>query len=321
MKVGVIGGGNWGKNLIRTLNAMGVLGGVAEGRAEAREALQAEYPEIPFFATHGELLDSGIGAVSIVTPAETHFELTKEALEKGLDVCVEKPMVLSGAHADELNRLAKDQERILMVGHLLLYQPAVQWIHKALGEGLIGEAFSFHQERLNLGRARSVENVLWSFGVHDIAVLLFLSGAEPRRTQFSGKAGLQRGIEDDTYIHLEFSNGSLGHIHSSWLWPELRRMLTIVGSKGMIVYDEVAQKVTLHKKTIDSELKNVNDGSEVVFEGAGEPLRLEMEHFVECCRTRRTPDSDGVSAAYVIRVMEEADRIKESLAAALVQSV
>jgi len=308
MKAGVIGAGPWGKNIVKNLHALGKLGGVAESDATLAATLAEQYPGVPIFSSAEDLLDTDISAVCIATPAHTHHAIAKLALEAAKDVLVEKPMVLSSGEAEDLVRIATKGNRILMVGHLLLYQPAIRFIKQTLNSGLIGEVYSFHQDRLNLGRARNKENALWSFGVHDVAVLLYLADSGVKDVQFFGHCGLQRHIEDDTFLHLSFSNGSVAHVHSSWLWPEVRRQLTIVGSSGMLVYDELKQTVVHVKKSIDQQLKNVDDGAETIYEGSGEPLKLELEHFMDCVETRRTPISDGASGVEVVRVLEMASR-------------
>lgn len=306
MKAGVVGGGNWGKNIAKNLFALESLGAIVEIHENARRELAELYPAVPIYSSAEELYATDIRAVCIATPAGTHFSLAKQALESGKDTYVEKPLALSFAEGQRLVEIAKDHDRILMVGHLLLYQPALAFVKKSIDEGLIGEVYSFHQERMNLGRARAVENVLWSFGVHDVAALLYLAGEAPTKVVSSGQCALQKHIEDDFYVHMVLESGRQAHVHSSWLWPELRRRLTVVGSTGMLVYDEIEQKVTLHRKRIDSELKNVNEGEEVVFSGAGEPLKLELQHFLHCCETRTQPISDGPSAVDVLRVLEQA---------------
>ncbi len=253
------------------------------------------------------LLQSDINAVAIATPVPTHHAIAKAFLEAGKDVFVEKPMTFTVAEAEDLVATAKAGGRVLMVGHLLLYQPAVHWLKEYLDGGKLGQIYSLHQERMKLGRARAVENVLWSLGVHDVAVLLYLVGAAPASTSFSGHCGLQAEIEDDTYLHMEFPGGIKAHLHNSWLWPENRRRLTVVGEKGMLVYDEIAQNITLHRKIIDAELQNCDGGDEVVFEGSGQPLKLEMEHFIDCIKTRATPRSDGQNGLEVVRVLETAN--------------
>jgi predicted dehydrogenase len=310
MKIAVIGAGPWGKNLVKNLHALGKLGAIVEPNSEAASAMIKDYPEIPVLTSLEMLLRSDMAGVCIATPAGTHFEIAQQALKAGLDVFVEKPMVLTEADATELVALAKAERRVLMVGHLLLYQPAISFLKQALENGLIGEVYSLHQDRLNLGRARNKENALWSFGVHDVAVLVYLAESEVESANMVGHCGLQSGIEDDTYLHLTFANTMQAHIHSSWLWPETRRQLTAVGSKGMLVYDELKQTVTHVKKRIDGDLKNVDEGTEVVFEGSGEPLKLEMEHFIQCMENRSKPISDGQSGVQVVRVLELAAKGK-----------
>lgn len=312
VKVGLIGAGGWGRNLARALHELGALGAIAELRPEPREELKALYSDVPLYPDHRALLHGDFPAVAIATPAATHFVLTKEALLAGKHVFVEKPLALSASEAEELVALAHATNRILMVGHLLLYQPAIPWIKAFLDSGALGKLWSLHQERLNFGKVRTVENALWSLGVHDVAVLLFLVGQAPERVAAHGQALLQPAVEDDVYLHLWFSGGVQAHIHSSWLWSEKRRRLTLIGEKGMLVYDELAQTVVLHHKRISFDLSQHDAGAEEVFRGHGEPLLLELEHFLECVREGRTPLSDGASAVPVVRVLEEATRQLEA---------
>ncbi|MDB4616439.1 hypothetical protein OAE33_03485, partial [Akkermansiaceae bacterium] len=179
----------------------------------------------------------------------------------------------------------------------------------SLGRGDIGQVYSLHQRRSKLGRVRSVENVLWSFGVHDVAVLLYLAGQAPMDVQVSGHCGVQKGVEDDTYLHLTFPDGSKAHLHNSWLWPIVERGLIIVGEKGMLVYDEIAQNVKLVKKTIDADLQNLDEGEEIVFEGSGQPLRIELDHFVDCCKSRSIAKSCGQNGLDVVRVIDQAEKL------------
>lgn len=308
MTVGVIGAGNWGRNLVGTFYRLGQLAGVAEVDPGLREELRRAYPGIPVYQEARELIAADISAVAIATPAHTHYQIAQEALLVGKDVFVEKPLALSRAEAEELVHLAAAQNRILMAGHLLLYQPAIQWLKNYIGSGAIGNLVNLSQERLKLGRVRSVENVLWSFGVHDIAVLLYLVGERPWEVKATGQCFLQEGIEDDVHVHLKFSAGVQAHLHVSWLWPEQRRRLTIAGSKAMLTYDELSQEVILYKKRITPELQNHDEGSEVVFRSSEEPLLLECRHFLECVKERREPLSCGRSALEVIEVLEGAGK-------------
>ncbi len=304
MKIAVVGAGQWGMNLVQTLHSMGVLGAVVEADSERRASKSSATPGVPWVSS---LEDAPpCEAVVIATPAPTHFDVAKAALQSRQDVFVEKPIALSAVQARELRDLAAAQKQVLMVGHLLLYQPAVRWIAGFLKEEGIGKLYSIHQERLNLGRARAAENVLWSLGVHDIAVLLSWVGEPPKKVSAFGQAALQTGIEDDVSLHLSFASDVQAHLHVSWLWPERRRRTTLIGSKGMLVYDELDQTVKLHRKAIQTPaLQNIDGGVETVFETSGqEPLRLEMEHFVARCQDRQTPLSGADHALEVTEVLE-----------------
>lgn len=313
MQVALIGAGQWGQNLAANLYALDALFAVAEPCPSVRQRLASQYPGVLLLEDHRPLLDSAVAAVAIATPAPTHYALVREALLAGKDVFVEKPMTLSSQEAETLADLAERQGRVLMVGHLLMYQPAVRWIKDYLASGRLGTLVSLHQERLNLGRARAVENALWSFGVHDVAVMLHLVGSPPQTVTACGQATVTAGVEDDVHLHLGWENGVQAHLHASWLWPEKRRRLTVIGTNGMLVYDELDQAVYLHRKGITPELKNRDDGVEVAFAGHGEPLRLELAHFLRRMADRKRPLSDGRSGAAVVRVLETASRRMEEV--------
>lgn len=308
VQVVVLGAGPWGSNLIRTFHEIGALAAVVEPDEEARAHVADSYPDVTVFARAEEAWASPWPAVVIATPVPTHFRLAHEALAAGKHVFVEKPLTLTTYEAEELVRLATECRRILMVGHLLLYQPAIQWIKEHLDQGLIGDVVGLHQERLSLGRVRTAENALWSLGVHDVAVLLYLVGVAPTDVIATGQRVLQPTVEDDVRVELRFPGDVRAHLHSSWLWPERRRQLTIIGTAGMLVYDELVQTVTLHRKAIGPDLMALDDGAEVVFVGEGQPLRLECEHFLEAVRTGRKPLSDGESGLEVVRVLDRAQQ-------------
>ena len=312
MKVGVIGGGHWGKNLVRNFAEIGVLAGVADPVEGDRSRALEEAPGIELFANEKDLLAAGYDAVAIATPAATHFGIARAALEVGLDVFVEKPVTLDAAEALELHELAEKGEQVLMVGHLLLYQPAVKFITEFLRAGKLGQVYTLHQRRSKLGRVRSEENVMWSFGAHDVAVLLVLAGEAPDQIQAWGHAAITPGVEDDTYLHLEFPSGIKASLHNSWLWPRVERELIIVGEKGMLVFEEESSRVILHHKVVDGEGLHHERGEEILFEGSAQPLRLELEHFLECCQKRKTPISDGRNGFETVRVLEEASRILQT---------
>jgi predicted dehydrogenase len=265
MKVGVIGAGKWGINHVRTLQRIGALGEVAEPDDRAREAAQKKIPGASFVKDAETLLKGPSEAVIVATPVGTHFDLARAALRAGKHVLVEKPMCLRSEDADALTRLAKEKKRVLMVGHLLVYEPGIRWMRDYIQNGHLGVVYSLHQWRLNLGTARRVENALWSLGVHDIAVATWLLGGMPTRVVAAGQRLLQKTVEDDAYLHLEFASGARSHLHASWLWPSKSRGLAIVGARGMLAYDEASRVVTLHNKGIRQDLTTRDDGAQEVF--------------------------------------------------------
>lgn len=306
-KVAVVGAGRWGWNLARNLRDMGVLTAVADGDPGVRARVGAELDGVASFQSLEEVLASDVDAVVIATPAPTHAELATRSLRAGKHVLVEKPFTLTIEDAEAVVREAKTAGRILMVGHLLLYQPAILWLKDFLSSGAIGRVASLYQDRLNLGTVRKAENSLWSLGVHDIAAILFLVGELPVRVDAWGQDITQRGVQDDMHLHMEFPSGVEGHIHNSWLWPERRRRLTIVGTAGMVVYDESDQCVRLHRRYVNPDLSVADDGEELLFVGDGQPLRRELEHFVECICTGAEPRSSGLGAVEVVGVLAMAD--------------
>jgi predicted dehydrogenase len=307
-KLAAIGAGAWGKNIVRTLREMDRLAVVAEASPVLRAQLAHDYPDLEVVADYRTLLErTDIVGITIATPVPTHYEIALDCLQSGKDVFVEKPLTLTLISAEHLQQVAVEDARILMVGHLLLYKPCVNFLRQYLVEGHLGKIFTYHQERMKLGKARAVENALWSLGVHDIAALLFLAGESPKSVECSMHSGLQVGIEDDVYLHMTFADGRVAHLHNSWLWPEDRRGLRIIGERGMIVYDEKSETVSLVKKYVDTALNHHDDGTEVLFQDPGsQALRLELEHFVDCIATRQEPRSGGLNGVEVIRVLEDA---------------
>lgn len=307
MKVAIIGAGAWGKNLVSNFAELGVLHAVADTVDPNREWVAEHYPSVSVYDNAEELfVASEVDAVAIATPPHTHHSIAKKAMELGMDVFVEKPLTLNSEEAEDLAQIAQKNNRILMVGHLLLYQPAISFIKDYLDAGELGTVYTLTQRRSKLGRVRSVENVLWSFGVHDVAVLLYLAGEEPDQVQCFGHAGISKGVEDDTHLHLSFPSGIKANLHNSWLWPRVERELIITGENGILVFDELNSQVIWHKKTVDNGLVHHDNGQEVLFEGSAQPLQLELEHFIECCDTRSEPKSGKVNGVACVNVLAKA---------------
>jgi len=309
--VAVVGCGAWGRNHVRTFHELEALGGVVEVSPALRDEVRAAYPGVPVWGSLDQALEHVQGVV-IATPAPSHGALATRALEAGKGVLVEKPMTLDALEAQDLVGLARAAGRPLMVGHLLLYQPAVRELKRLLDAGAVGRVLRIHQERLNHGRVRSTENVLWSLMPHDLAVLCLLMGGGPLEVQATGAAFLQPGIHDDVHLDLGFPGGRSAHIHASWYWPVKQRGLTVLGDQGMLVYDEADQSLTLHRKHLRGGeppvgLAPLDAGQERVFAGHGEVLRLEAMHFLDCLASGAPPLSDGQSGVEVIRVLEAAD--------------
>lgn len=296
---------------MRTLDEMGCLAAVVEESDAVRDQIRVEYPEVALFESLEEILGKescgDIAAFVVATPAHTHRAIAKQLFEAGKHVLVEKPMALNVSDAQAIVQAADSSGKILMVGHLLLFQPAVRFLKQYLSEGKLGELYTLTQRRLKLGRARKVENVLWSFGVHDIAVLLYLVGEAPAESKASGHVGISANIQDDVHLHMRFESGIVANLHNSWLWPRVERELIVTGEKGILVYDEINQRVILHRKGIDNELQNVDGGETVIFEEEAQPLRLELEHFLSCCESGETPVSDGMNGLDVVKVLESSE--------------
>lgn len=306
MKVAAVGAGAWGRNIVRTLNQMGALAAVVEADAGVREKAASE-AGVQGYADIADLDPKQVGAVAIATPAHTHHDVATAALARGFHAFVEKPLCLRFSDAEALCDYAEQNRRILMVGHLLLYHPAVAAMRAAIKAGRIGTLISLHQERLNFGRARPHENALWSLGVHDVAVALQLVDAEPAAVQAVGKSAITPGVADDVSLHVTYANGVQSHLHVSWLWPERRRRTTAIGTLGMLVLDEIEPSVLLHSKAIGRDLSQQDGGTEQIYLGDAEPLRLELEHFLACCESGAEPLSSGRSALPVLRILEQAD--------------
>jgi predicted dehydrogenase len=262
---------------------------------------------VSLYEDYQQALSTDVSALVLATPAPSHYKLAMMALEAGKDVFVEKPMTLRTDEARSLAEYADRESRILMVGHLLLYQPAISWMRDYLATGKAGNVLHVATQRLKLGKVRREENVWWSFAPHDVSVILELLGKPPlQRVAASGHAILQPGIEDNVHVDLVFAGGQTAHVHCSWYWPLLARNTVVIGDKQMLVYDEVLQKITIYDKGIDGDLHNRDNGSEVVEVADSQPLRIECQHFLDCVKSRQRPLSDGWNGVAVVEILEKA---------------
>ncbi|MBU1419937.1 MAG: Gfo/Idh/MocA family oxidoreductase [Proteobacteria bacterium] len=315
--IAVIGTGYWGKNLVRNFNNLDALHTICDTNTETLKTFVQQYPLVRGVSSFGEILTSKeIQGVAISTPAETHFELAREALLAGKDVYIEKPLCLSEQDGRELNKFAEQNKRVLMVGHLLWYHPVVLELKKMIHAGELGRIQYIYSNRLNLGKLRREENVLWSFAPHDISVILGLLEEMPEFVQAQGGNYLHQQIADTTVTLLDFPSGVKAHIFVSWLHPFKEQKLVVVGEKGMAVFDDTAPwsgKLMVYPHSVEW-----NDNIPVANRAEGrsvtvieeEPLRAECNHFLQCIENRQRPRTDGEEGLRVLKIL---NRCQEAL--------
>jgi len=312
IRIGLIGLGYWGKNLLRNLHGLGVLDAACDLREDALARFRDQYPGTRFTSDcAGLLADPQIDAVAIASDAASHHRLVRQALLAGKDVFVEKPLALTAADGEELAELAERHRRVLMVGHILHYHPAVLKLREMIRGGELGRVQYVYSNRLNIGKLRTEENILWSFAPHDISTILMLLDEEPTGVRAFGGAYVSEGVFDTTLTTLEFPRGVKGHIFVSWVHPYKEQKLIVVGTKGMAVFDDVAaDKLVLYPHTIEWVEGKIPVAQKAVYQAVplepAEPLRREMEHFLECVAGRRRPFTDGREGVRVLRVLQAA---------------
>lgn len=319
--VGLAGLGFWGKNLFRNLGQMGTLRAacdlnpevVSEYRTKSALERGKTEPAVKFTTSFEDLLgDPEIRAVAIATPAASHYAHVKRALEEGKDVFVEKPLALTVGEGRELVEIAKRENRILMIGHILQYHPAVVRLKELVSSGGIGKVQYIYSNRLNMGKLRTEENILWSFAPHDISVILMLLGEEPVSVSAFGGDYLNKNVYDTTMTALEFKNGVKGHVFVSWLHPYKEQKLVIVGSKAMVLFDDVSpEKLFLYPHKIEWRNGRIPFAQKAEYQiiphGKEEPLQQELEHFLDCVVRRARPKTDGEEGLRVLSVLEKAE--------------
>ena len=308
-RIAQAGLGNWGKNLLRNFSDL------AEVRwlCDVNEERRAEFPGARVTANFDDVLaDDTVEAVVIATPVPTHYELSRRALEAGKHVFVEKPPAMRGAEIEELVDLAEERGKVLMPGHLLLYHPGVRKLKEIVDSGELGDVLYVYGNRQNLGTFRTNENALWSLGVHDLSVLLYLLEEEPAEVRAHGNAFLNRGVEDVVFCYLRFPSGKMAHMHLSWLDPHKIRRITVVGNDRMAVFDDMEpeRKITVYDnwrtRTGDVYSPKVD---------ATEPLRLECEHFLRLVTGEGDPHKPARDAIPVVRALDQLQASLESIPA------
>ena len=318
VKVAVVGAGYWGKNLVRNFGSLGALAAVCDSDGDRLESLKQSFPGIKLYRAYSDVLsDHTVRAVGIATPAETHADAVREALLAGKDVFVEKPLCLSVKEGTELVALAKKTDRILMVGHLLWYHPAVLKLKELIRAGELGRIQYIYSNRLNLGKIRREENILWSFAPHDISVILGLLNEMPDAVTAQGGNYLHQQIADVTISLLSFPSGVKAHIFVSWLHPFKEQKLVVVGDRKMAVFDDMEKndKLLLYPHSIDWKdnvpIANKADALPVNLD-RGEPLRAECQHFLDCVVTRTKPRTDGEEGVRVLSVLQRCQAALET---------
>jgi predicted dehydrogenase len=317
--IAVTGLGYWGPNLARNFDDLGVLTALCELDPELRDRYASRYPNARMHADFDELLaDDGVEAIVVATPVPTHHDLAKRALEAGKHVLVEKPPAMRGVEIDELVAIAGERDLVLMPGHLLLYHPGIRKLKQLIDDGELGDVLCVYGNRQNLGIVRTNENALWSLGVHDLSVILFLLDEEPSEAVAHGRDFLTPGVEDVVFCYLRFPSGKIAHMHLSWLDPHKMRKITVVGREKMVVFDdmELERKVTIYEKApwkrTDSygEWQTRSGDISIPKIPTDEPLKLECQEFLRLVAGKGDRSKVAEDGARVVRAL---DRLTESL--------
>jgi predicted dehydrogenase len=316
LRFGVVGLGYWGPNLARNFDALpnAELSWICDGSEEQLALLTPRFPGARTTNSIDELLaDPELDAIAIATPVPTHAGLARRVVEAGKHCFVEKPLAESVADAESLVEAAHAAGRVLMVGHLLEYHPGLERLKQLVDDGELGQIHYIYGNRLNLGKLRADENALWSLGAHDVSVLLRLAGEEPVECHAHGESYMREGVEDVVFCFLRFPSGLTAHLHLSWLDPHKERRFTVVGSRRMATFDDMAieQKLTVYDKGFDQDFEGY--GEYIARSGDvwspqipnAEPLRIECQHFLERILDGAPPRSDGQAGLRVVRVLEE----------------
>jgi len=323
LNIGIIGYGYWGPNLTRNIFEIpgSELVSIADFKEDRLQRAKNLYPNINVTRDYKDFFQMGLDAVVVSTPPATHYPIAKECLEHGLHVLVEKPMTLNSQHAKELVDLAESRGLTLMVGHTFEYNSAVIALKEYIDSGELGDIFYIDAARLNLGLFQNDSSVLWDLAPHDISILLYLFGDKPVSVSAQGTSCVFEGVVDVAYMNLVFPDNTPAFIHVSWLDPCKVRRVTVVGSKKMVVYNDLEneQKLKIYDKGVDTPEYTNGGFNEFQFNYRSgdivipkirfaEPLRRECEHFLDCINTSKEPSSSGVDGMNVIKIMEAAER-------------
>jgi len=325
IRVGVVGFGYWGPNLVRNVDRLAdaELVAACDLNDENLAKLASLYPHVRTTTSLEPLLsDFDLDAVVVATSAPSHFAIASKVIEAGKHCFVEKPLTLTSADAEALVRAADAAGVVLMVGHLMEYHSAINWIKEYIASGELGDVLYLYMQRLNLGKVRTEENAFWSLAPHDVSIVLYLLGETPDYVSANGAAYVTPGVHDTVFANLHFPSGKMANIHVSWLDPHKVRKLTIVGSRKMLVFDDMqaTEKIWIYDRGVEpkealpygADLQLRFGDIHVPFIKMAEPLSIEVQHFLDSCRDGSAPRSDGRDGLRVVRVLEAVD---ESMAA------
>ena len=322
LNIAVVGNGAWGINLVRNFSELekARLYACCDLDEKKLARIKRTYPGTKTTQRFDDILaDSKVDAVVIAAPAVFHYRLAKEALNHNKHIYIEKPFVLSVEEAEELVQLSDEKRLTLMIGHLMEYHPAVNKLKELVSSGELGDVYYLYSQRVNLGIIRKDENALWSFAPHDISMILYLLDEEPIDVSARGESYLQDGIQDVVFVNLRFPGKKMANIQLSWLDPHKIRKLTVVGSKKMVVFDDVesVEKVKIYDKGVKhrSEAVSYSESFTLRFGDITipniqitEPLKLECQHFIDCITNDKAPRSDGRDGLRVVRVLQTAQK-------------
>ena len=317
-KIAVVGCGYWGRNLVRNFYELGYLETICDTKESVLDEMKKKFRGVKNLKDVDLVLgDRAINGIVIATPAETHYQLAKKAITVGKDVFVEKPIALNLEEANQLVKLAEEKGSILMVGHILLYHPAVKRLKKLIDDGELGRIRYIYSNRLNMGKIRTEENILWSFAPHDISVILWLLNEIPKEVNCRGESYLNQGVADTTLSYFLFKSGVSAHIHVSWLHPFKEQKLVVVGDKKMAVFDDTSpkEKLRLYAHFVNwIDRKPIVQKAEAVIVPVEEkePLKEECQHFLECILNRKSALTDGKQGLDVLKILNACQQSLEN---------
>jgi len=312
-RVGLAGCGYWGRNLVRVFHSLGALNKICDPSPEGRAAAQSLAPTVPVVDDFDALVrDAEIDAIVLATPSATHSEMAQRALASGKHVFIEKPMAVAVEQGERLLHAANQSQKVIMVGHILSYHPAITKLKELVDHGELGNILYINSHRLNFGKFRREENILWSFAPHDISTILMLLDESPEQVRSFGGEYIQKGIYDFTLTMLEFASGVKAHIFVSWLYPFKEQKLVVIGDKKMAVFDDrVTNKLVLYANTIEWHHRMAvaqKIDPEVVEFDSTEPLLLECLHFLQCIQNGSTPKTDGIEGLRVLEILAASEQ-------------